>query len=294
MRRLDDPKPYLVDTGMFIKCVKWNPNGNVFAVCGSISENGSEARGVVQFYSSRGHHLRSLRVPGQSGMVNSLAWEGFGLRIVLAIDSNILFANIQPEYLWSYFNDTVVFAYRKPERNDMCIIFWNTKINEKSVKYMKSLIHIKACGDYCVLVSKISDPTQAKDLWMIQLCNAIGCPVESKTISIEPKFAAMNATHVVLASDEIVYYWQYRSSHTKNLSLEQEKKKKSGKENAFHIEELPNANGIYDLESWRKPDIGCMDLICSIAAGPESFIIGRMSGCVNKYTLPYIQLENKL
>jgi WD repeat-containing protein 35 len=104
----------------------------------------------------------------------------------------------------------------------------------------------------------------------------------------------MNSTHVVLASDEIVYYWQYRSSHTKNLSLEQEKKKKSGKENAFHIEELPNANGIYDLESWRKPDIGCMDLICSIAAGPESFIIGRMSGCVNKYTLPYIQLENKL
>jgi hypothetical protein len=31
---------------------------------------------------------------------------------------------------------------------------------------------------------------------------------------------------------------------------EQEKKKKSGKENAFHIEELPNANGIYDRESW--------------------------------------------
>ena len=37
-----------------------------------------------------------------------------------------------------------------------------------------------------------------------------------------------------------------------------------------------------------------MDLICSIAAGPESFIVGRMSGTVNKYTLPYIQLDNKL
>ena len=32
--------------------------------------------------------------------------------------------------------------------------------------------------------------------------------------------------------------------------MQQEKKKKSGKENAFHIEELPNANGIYDRESW--------------------------------------------
>jgi hypothetical protein len=71
-------------------------------------------------------------------------------------------------------------------------------------------------------------------------------------------------------------------------SLEQEKKKKSGKENAFHIEELPNANGIYDRENWVKPDIGNQDMICSIACGPEAFIIGRMSGTVNKYTLPYI------
>lgn len=194
--------------------------------------------------------MRSLRVPGQSGIVNSIAWEGYGHRIVLAIDSNILFANIQPEYMWSYFNETVVFAYRKPERNDMCITFWNTKINERCIKYMKSLVHVKAFGDYCVLVSKISDPNFNRDTWMIQLCNAIGCPVESKNICIEPRFVAMNGTHVIVASEEIVYYWQYRSAHSKAISLEQEKKKKSGKENAFHIEELPNANGIYDTENW--------------------------------------------
>ena len=288
MRKISDPKPFLVDTGMFIKSCKWNPNGNVLAVCGSISENGGEPRGVIQFYSSRGQHLRSLRVPGQSGIVNSIAWEGFGLRIVLAIDSNVLFANIQPEYMWSYFNETIVFAYRKPERNDMCITFWNTKINEKSVKYMKSLLHIKSSGDYCVLISKLNEPGQQKDQWMIQLCNAIGCPVESKHIAIEPKYVAMNGTHVIVASDDVVYYWQYRSAHSKLQSLEQEKKKKSGKENAFHIEELPNANGIYDKENWVKPDLGNQDMICSIAAGPESFIVGRMSGTVNKYSLPYI------
>ena len=39
----------------------------------------------------------------------------------------------------------------------------------------------------------------------------------------------------------------------------EEKKKKQGKENAFHIEELPNANSIYDKESWIKPDLGCTD-----------------------------------
>jgi WD repeat-containing protein 35 len=249
MRKLSDPKPYLVDTGMIVKQVKWNPNGNVLAVCGSIQE-GQDARGIIQFYSNKGQHLRSLRVPGSSGIVNSIAWEGFGHRIVLAIDSNVLFANIQPDYMWSYFNDTIVFAYRKPERNDMCITFWNTKINEKSIKYMKSLVHVKAYGDYCVLISKLHDPNQANDRWMIQLCNAIGCPVESKTIGVEPKYVAMNGTHVIVASEDVVYYWQYRSSHSKVQSLEQEKKKKSGKENAFHIEELPNPNGIYDVESW--------------------------------------------
>ena len=234
-------------------------------------------------------------MPGTSGIVNSVAWEGFGLRIVLAIDQNVLFANIQPEYIWAYFNNTIVFAYRKPERNDMCITFWNTKINEKSIKYMKSLVHIKAFGEYCVLVSKLKEPEIMKDTWMVQLCNAIGCPVDSKNICIEPKYITMNATHIIIASDDVVYYWQYRSSTSQNQALEKEgKKKKSGKENAFHIEELPNANGIYDTESWIKPDLGCNDLICSLAIGPDSFIVGRESGTVLKYSLPYIQLENKL
>ena len=131
--------------------------------------------------------------------------------MVLAIDANVLFANIQPEYMWSYFGETIVFAYRKPERSDMCVTFWNTRINEKSVRYTKSLLHVKSSGDYCVLVSKLHDETITRDTWMIQLCNAIGCPVEAKNITIEPKFCAMNETHVIIASDDVVYYWQYRS-----------------------------------------------------------------------------------
>jgi hypothetical protein len=63
----------------------------------------------------------------------------------------------------------------------------------------------------------------------------------------------MNKTHVIVASEDTVYYWQYRSQHSKLTSLESEKKKKSGKENVFHIEEIPNPNNIYDLEKWRKP-----------------------------------------
>ena len=289
-RKINDDRPILVDTGMFLKGARWNPNGNVLAVYGSLIEGTEGNKGVVQFYSNYGQHLRTLRVPSYSGMVNCLTWEGFGLRISLAVDTNVLFANIQPEFIWDYFQTTLVFAFRKPERNDMCIIFWDTQINEKHIKYMKRLQKIKACGEYAVLVAKVEE---AKDQWILVLCNAVGCPIESKTISIEPIHVAMNRTHIICASNEIVYYWQYRSSGSTG-SVEQQKKTKSGKENVFHIEEIPNPNNIYDREKWRAPQIECENLIQCVAASNDSFIVGRMSGEVLKYSLPYIQQENKL
>ena len=59
--------------------------------------------------------------------------------LACAISASSPCANIQPNYMWGYFAGTLVFAFRKPERNDMCIIFWDTSVNEKHVKYMKRL-----------------------------------------------------------------------------------------------------------------------------------------------------------
>jgi WD repeat-containing protein 35 len=155
MKNLTDDNPIVMDTNMLIKSVKWSPNGNVLAVAGSLLDAPENSKGIVQFYNCNGVHLRSLRVPTFTGLVNSVTWESFGLRIALAVDSNILFANIQPDYMWGFFQSTLVFAFRKPERNDMCVIFWDTTINEKHVKYLKKLKRIAACGDYCVLITKL-------------------------------------------------------------------------------------------------------------------------------------------
>jgi hypothetical protein len=38
----------------------------------------------------------------------------------------------------------------------------------------------------------------------------------------------------------------------------------------------------------------CQDKISAIAASADSFIVGRMSGQVLKFGLPYIQLESKM
>jgi len=74
---------------------------------------------------------------------------------------------------------------------------------------MKRLQKIQACGDYCVLIAKNEEV--GEDSWILVLCNAVGCPLEQKTINIEPKFVTMSQTHIIVASDDVVYYWQYRS-----------------------------------------------------------------------------------
>lgn len=145
--------------------------------------------------------------------------------------------------MWAYFSKTLVFAFKKPERNDMCVIFWDTTINQKSVKYMKRLRKIEANGDYCILITQ-NEKKEGSHEWLIVLCNAVGCPLEQKTITIEPKYVTMSQTHIVIASDDTIYYWQYRQ---KGQSLEQQKSKaKQGKENAFHIMETPKPDGNYD------------------------------------------------
>ena len=130
--------------------------------------------------------------------------------------------------------------------------------------------------------------------WFVVLCNAVGCPIDSKTITIEPKHVAMSKTHIIIASDDVVYYWHYRQKNSTVMALQVGGKSKAGKENAFHIDENPKTDGVYDKSSWKKPDLTCEDNISAIAASTDAFLIGRVSGQVLKFTIPYIQLENRM
>lgn len=50
----------------------------------------------------------------------------------------------------------------------------------------------------------------------------------------------MNKTHIIVCSEDAVYFWQYRSQYATSASIESEKSKKGEKENAFFIDEVPN------------------------------------------------------
>ncbi|XP_021346413.1 WD repeat-containing protein 35-like isoform X1 [Mizuhopecten yessoensis] len=307
MRSEADESPVLIDTGMTVAQIGWNHTGSVMAVAGSQRTVGQDKDiNVVQFYSPFGEHLRTLKVPGKT--MYSCSWEGGSLRIALAVDSFIYFANIRPDYKWGYCSNTVVYSFSKPERIEHCVIFWDTKNGEKYVKYVRNLIAITACGDYCCLATKADE---AVGQYVLVLCNSIGTPLDSKYVEIDPVYLTMTKTHIVAASKEAIYTWQFKNP--KKLStLEVAGRRRTGTERLYHIDDQPTGSAAQEEvdfskaynkyfvhkkpprqthDNKRPPSTD--DPICAICASDKTLIVGRESGTVNRYSMPMLSLTHK-
>jgi len=292
MRQENDEKAVLIDTGLRASKIKWNTSGTVLAVAGSQTTGELREASMVQFYSNMGQHVRTLRVPGSG--INALSWEGGGLRVALAVDSYIYFANIRPDYKWGYFGSTLVYAFNKPDRAEHCVMFWDTKSNDRYAKYVKKLLSICASGEYCVLATKGEEAGQ----YILILCNAIGSPVDSKYIEVEPMFMVMTQYHVVVASEEVVYIWQYRTPVSKLTSVDADgtasMRRKEGRERMFHVDDkvIQEDNAKDGDAKQSPPNMPTNDPACAICASDKCLLVGRESGIVNRYSLPHLALEN--
>jgi WD repeat-containing protein 35 len=142
MRDDTDDNPVLIDTMISASKMKWNSMGSVLAIAGTRSAGEGKDTQMVQFYTPFGKHLRTLKVPGSG--ITSLSWEGGSLRLALAVDSFIYFANIRPDYEWGYFANTLVYAFNKPDRPENCVCFWDTSSDERHIKYVRQLLAIRA------------------------------------------------------------------------------------------------------------------------------------------------------
>ncbi|KAM3870739.1 WD repeat-containing protein 35-like isoform 2-T2 [Diretmus argenteus] len=290
MRYESDENPVYIDTLMNVVSIQWNQCGSVLAVAGSLKSSTSEKEfNIVQFYTPFGGHLRTLKVPGKQ--MTGIAWEGGGLRIGLAVDSYIYFANIRPDYKWGYCCSTVVYAYTKPERQEYCVVFWDTKNNEKFVKYVKSLMSITTLGDFCILATK-ADETHRQ--YVLVLCNSIGTPLDSKYIDIDPLFVTMTKTHVIAASKAAFYTWQYRvAKKLTALEINQvTRTRKEGRERVYHIDSTPAGANEGGLD-FAKAFAATRDPICCITATDKTLIVGRESGTIHRYSLPSVVLLQK-
>jgi len=297
MRSDSDDKPILIDTQLRCTGLKWDPNGQTVAIAGMQTQGGAAAdreMGVVQFYAPTGPLLRTLRVPGTN--LRSISWEGNGLRLALAVDSHIFFANIRPDYLWGYFSHTLVYAVLKKERTEHVVVFWDTQGDEKYTKYIKHVMHIRSSDEYCVLVTKADD---SSGQYIIIICNDIGSPIDSKYLHIEPLHVAMTNSHVIVASEDVVYIWMYRSSVAKQSHgdlataagmLGVGSKRRT--ELMFHVDEsLAPGTGFHDKEGFVMPAAPAQDPIACITATEHCCLVARESGVVQRYSLPHLGIE---
>ncbi|VDM42438.1 unnamed protein product, partial [Toxocara canis] len=263
MRNENDANPIVIKLpNMVLSKARWSPDGSLLAICGLQTDLDAE-KCVVHFVTAYGEvniRQRLLQIPGQ--VISDLTWEGGGLRLCMAIDTHLFFANIRPNYKWAYCGQTVVYSYERQENNEHCVVFFETKLEECYQKYVKQL-------------------------YFMQVCNGIGTPVDSKYIDLEPKFVAMNASEVLVASADAFFLWRYvvpRSSFRDALSTST-----STNDLIYHIDD-GSSKDAKGGDAQRKPQ-RYHDHICAVSISEKFFIICRESGTIQRYSLPQVALQ---
>lgn len=62
---------------------------------------------------------------------------------------------------------------------------------------------------------------------------------------------------------------------------------------AWFVDELPQSNALYDIDTFNKENKLSDDPICGITVSSAGLFIGRQSGCLQKFSLPYVSQEWK-
>jgi len=282
-----------------LTAARWNSNGTYLAVVGQKQLGGGKEVSECQFFTPAGKLVHSLRVPG--GNVTTMAWEGGGLRVALALESFVFFASARPQYMWAAFENTIVYAFAKPNSPEHCCMFWNTKSGETHLKVIKNLTALTAGGDCCALFTlaeaegdvagTVGAPSAAPRYTLI-LCNSIGSPIESRPLSIAPMRLAMTSTHLAVASAGTLYLWNYRvpmgpgegggrvgSGSADSLSSGSSLRGSSavGREEIFSVDSEGGASG---------------DIV-ALAASVEVLLVAQEGGRVLCYKLAGLVLDKK-
>ena len=157
----DDNTAEIIDTGLSsVSFCRWTTKGNILAVVGTMGSTqpavGAGSKGdlspkggaggggsstgtnIVKFFDAYGKLLRNIRIPGEN--ISAISWEGGDLRLSLAVDSYIYFANIRHSYLWAYFLNSVVYSYPKLDRREVSLQCIANRI-AFALPFMHSLIH---------------------------------------------------------------------------------------------------------------------------------------------------------
>ena len=313
-RSASDAKPILIDTRMELTHCRWNTNGSVLALAGveEARSSGGDRRAIskVQFYTPYGRHLRTLKVPG--GRIKSMSCDGDGLRVALAVDAYIFFANMRPDYRWALLGGkTLVYAYAKGGRRDHSVVFWDTDTNDRRVQHREGVKQVLGAGESCCIVHlapnaeaalaqhAAADVPEERMPHVATLCNAVGAPVDQRVVPLAPLRGAMTPFHVILANDRYVYVWQCRSAQTLNRPALGDQPDGAGASRALGRERIIDVERVESAPYRVLPDMALDyeppgDPVTAVCASERVLYVARESGAILCYTLPHLALERRL
>ncbi|KFD50552.1 hypothetical protein M513_08620, partial [Trichuris suis] len=208
-----DKHPLTANLPIQVIVAKWNPDGTVLAVLAEKAELPSGERSMIYFINGYGEPIHMLKVPAMQA--RGCSWEKTGLCLAVAADSSIILANIKAEYKWTFFSNTVVYSFKRPDRRDTCVAFWDSKLNEVHMKHVHMLAFVDSFKDHALILHCCKDDESKHYL---EICNSVGNPVDFTSIAWKALFATVNSQCAIVADSDNFCLWYF----TKVLPADQE------------------------------------------------------------------------
>lgn len=179
-------------------------------------------------------------------LIADCAWEAHSLRLVIAIDNFIYFANCRLDYkvkqtkererrivsnaqyhlvvLYSRYSGLFVLYMYKTGTYCRFLEYENKRSRKKlffpkksernlqvHYRYVRNLLTIGGYGSYCcigALVERnVSAAAPMTDTYVVLLCNSIGVTIESKYIPFQPVHICVTQSYAIIAAKSLVFIW---------------------------------------------------------------------------------------
>nr|XP_026487691.1 WD repeat-containing protein 35 isoform X1 [Vanessa tameamea] len=245
MKNCTEEESVVVDTKMKIIDCQWNHNGTVLAVAGETQDQTN----VVQFFNPHGEHTRTLRVPG--GALRALSWEQRSLRLAIAIDSFIYFANVKPDHKYAFYGNTLAFVSTADT-----VTFWDTVTHQSWINHVPDVIDMCGVDEYCVIAT----------ITTLIISNQQGIQCDAKAITIPVAYVTINSKAIaVAASKESFLVWKFSTPS-----------RPRGTEQMYHADGSIMTSGEGGFQD---------DTICCITCSDSHLLIGRDSGTILLFSM---------
>ncbi|KAI3420246.1 WD repeat-containing protein 35 [Globodera pallida] len=232
-----------------IICAQWSPDGSMFAVAGLQLDLPETERNVMHFISAYGEVV--IKRPYQ--------WTFCGQTLVFAYKSA---ESLQEAFV--YFVGPILTQFLK------VLVFYETKMEVKTKRFVHNLCALRSFGDYCVAIFRTEE---LRGAYTMQLCDSIGTPVDTHTTNVQPDFAAINGEMVLIASTDCFVVWHFsvpRQSMAAGGDVRIRVASPSQNDKVHYVNEQRN-------ESQKQPNNGVtLDKVCAVAAARDFFLIVRL------------------